>query len=275
MQSKHIPHSALNTAHLPKSNIPTNTCNRCSKTTCRAGKLRFWQKMCAATMAEKQCLSLHGLGIIHDPLDHAHDTTWSNVLLVILAAWSGGRPAGSCWSSAAAFFLQNPFRMLRGCLQQLLENTLVCHCLLEILVFLLAVFNGTNHLHLHLSNFWLQDWRRTSSAPASPQLPTSRCVKLGWWRLHRELEIVNFGNEILPAREVATDSSRTPRHRKSLCLISSSSGGPHCHEWASKPPQRGARTMKTQFQSPSQLDWSQHQKSHHKHLSSISAQLDT
>merc|ERR1740129_1173188 len=110
-------------------------------------------------------LSLHGLGISDDLLDHAHHTPVRRIVLVLFKTWWWG------WADRLLLLDQRcSWRLLgievlqdaQGSLQQLLRLPLVSYSALEFLVLLLAVFTSTLQLDLHLSNLCLQCVNRFS-----------------------------------------------------------------------------------------------------------------
>merc|ERR1740129_2103466 len=110
-------------------------------------------------------LSLHGLGISDDLLDHADHAPIRRILLVLFKTWWWG------WANRLLLFGQKrSWRLLgvkilqdaQSSLQQLLGLPLVSYSALEFLVLFLTVLTSTLQLDLHLSNLCLQGINRFS-----------------------------------------------------------------------------------------------------------------
>merc|ERR1719498_2065384 len=124
-------------------------------------------------------ISLHLLGIIDDFLDHAHDTTGSTALLVLLESGRRRRALGLLLLDESLLLLVEALEDVQGSGQELLGGTLVCDNLLELLVLLLAVLTSTLQLSVELGNLGLEG------------------IDLGGEGLDGELKVLNESKEIL------------------------------------------------------------------------------
>merc|ERR1719198_673121 len=101
-------------------------------------------------------ISLHGLGIVDDLLDHAHHATSSGVLLVLLEARRRRRASWLLLQKGSLLLLVEALENLEGSIQELLRCALVCNGLLELFVLLFTVLASSLHLDLRFLNLRLQ-----------------------------------------------------------------------------------------------------------------------
>merc|ERR1719198_685671 len=97
-------------------------------------------------------LSLHGLGIVDDGLDHAHDTAGVLVLLVLLES----RRRRLALLDKCCGLLVEALEDVKCCGEQLLRSALIGNDELELLVLLLAVLTTALHVEVELINLRLE-----------------------------------------------------------------------------------------------------------------------
>merc|ERR1719215_784772 len=161
---------------------------------------------CLGFSLSTSSICLHFLGIIDDLLNHAHDTSSSTTLLVLLE---------SRWRRWALLLLLHKGSLLlliesledvQGCRQKFLRSTLISNNLLKFLVLLLAIFTSTLQLSVELGDLRLQG------------------VNLSSQGLDGQIQIFNQSKEILLFTFLALSLELIGvefLNKKSLCLISS------------------------------------------------------
>merc|ERR1719223_1105212 len=107
---------------------------------------------CLGFSLSTSSICLHFLGIIDDLLNHAHDTSRSTALLVLLESRWRRWALLLLLHKGSLLLLIESFEDVQGRRQKFLRSTLIGNNLLKFLVLLLAIFTSTLQLGVELGN---------------------------------------------------------------------------------------------------------------------------